>query len=98
MNTPVSNISMSGTLIALDISKKHNDAKIRYPDGQTSYLRIENTLEGFNRLLALTASSHDSIIAAFEPTSDYLRNIAWWLHQQGVQCSYPRIVDTGLSE
>lgn len=42
MNTPVSNVSMSGTLIALDISKKRHDAKIRYPDGQTSYLRIEN--------------------------------------------------------
>ncbi len=82
MNTPVSNVSMSGTLIARDISKKHHNAKIRYPDGRTSYLRIENTLEGFNRLLALTASPHDSIIAAFEPTSDYHRNIAWWLHQQ----------------
>lgn len=66
---------MSGTLIALDISKKHHDAKIRYPDGRTSYLRIENTLEGFNRLLALTASPHDSIIAAFEPTSDYHRMV-----------------------
>lgn len=56
MNTLVSNTSLSGTLIALDIAKKHHDAKIRHPDGRTSYLRIENTLEGFNRLLALTAS------------------------------------------
>lgn len=86
MNTLVSNTSLSGTLIALDIAKKHHDAKIRYPDGRTSYLRIENTLEGFNRLLALTASPHDDIIAAFEPTADYHRNIAWWLHKQGVQC------------
>ena len=29
---------------------------------------------------------HDDIIAAFEPTTDYHRNIAWWLHNQGVQC------------
>ncbi|HCZ8663724.1 TPA: transposase, partial [Citrobacter braakii] len=86
MNTLVSNTSLSGTLIALDIAKKHHDAKIRHPDGRTSYLRIENTLEGFNRLLALTASPHDDIIAAFEPTADYHRNIAWWLHKQGVKC------------
>lgn len=86
MNTLVSHISLPGTLIALDIAKKHHDAKIRYPNGRTSYLRIENTLEGFNRLLALTASPHDDIIAAFEPTADYHRNIAWWLHKQGVQC------------
>lgn len=46
MNTLVSNTSLSGTLIALDIAKKHHDAKIRHPDGRTSYLRIENTLEG----------------------------------------------------
>lgn len=77
---------MSGTLIALDISKKHHDAKIRYPDERTSYLRIENTLEGFKRLLALTVSPHDSIIADFEPTTDYHRSIACRLHQQGVQC------------
>lgn len=50
MNTPVSNVSISGTLNALDISKKYHDAKIRYSDGRTSYLRIENTLRGFNRL------------------------------------------------
>lgn len=82
MNTPVSNVSTSRALISLDISKKHHNAKIRYPDGRTSYLLIENTLEEFNRLLALTASPHDSTIAAFEPTSDYHRNIAWWLYQR----------------
>ncbi len=81
MNTLVSNIGVSGILIALDIAKKHHDAKIRHPDGRTSYLRIENTLEGFNRLLALTASPHEDIIAAFEPTADYHRNIAWWLQK-----------------
>lgn len=86
MNTLVSNIDVSGTLITLDIAKKHHDAKIRHRDGRTSYLRIENTLEGFNRLLALTASPHEDIIVAFEPTADYHRNIAWWLHKQGVQC------------
>lgn len=37
-------------------------------------------------MLALTASPHDDIIAAFEPTADYHRNIAWWLHKQGVKC------------
>lgn len=51
MNTLVNNVGASGSLIALDIAKKHHDAKIRYPDGRTSYLRIENTLEGFNRLV-----------------------------------------------
>lgn len=41
MNTLVSNTSLSGTLIALDIAKKHHDAKIRHPDGRTSYLRLK---------------------------------------------------------
>lgn len=45
MSTPV---NMSGILVALDIAKKHHDAKIRYSDERTFYLRIENTLEGFN--------------------------------------------------
>lgn len=86
MNNLVSNISVSRILIALDIAKKHHDAKIRYPNGRTVYLRIENTLAGFNQWLAIATVSHDDIIVAFEPTADYHRNIAWWLHQQGIQC------------
>lgn len=57
-------------MIVLDIAKKHHEAKIWHPDGRTSYLYIENTLEGFNGLLDLTASPHEAIISDFEPTAD----------------------------
>lgn len=42
MNTLVSNTSLSGTLIALDIAKKHHNAKIRHPDDEhlTCVLKI----------------------------------------------------------
>lgn len=57
MNTFVSNIGVSGTLIALDIAKKHHDAKIRHPDGRTSYLRIEIHWKG----------STDCLLSALHP-------------------------------
>lgn len=85
MRNPIKNISTSGILIDPDIAKKHHDAKIKYSNGRTVYLRIENTPEGFSRLPA-TTSPYKSIIVVFEPTAGYHRNIAWWFHQQGVQC------------
>lgn len=38
MRHPIKNISTSGTLIALDIAKKHHDAKFKYSNGRTTYL------------------------------------------------------------
>lgn len=78
--------SRTETLIALDIAKKHHDALIQLPSGKTISVRITNTLEGYKRLLSLAKVEPSSITVGFEPTSDYHRNIAYWLSQQGVNC------------
>lgn len=78
--------STTDTLIALDIAKKHHDALIQLPSGKTISVRINNTLEGYQRLLSLAKAEPSSITVGFEPTSDYHRNIAYWLSQQGVNC------------
>ncbi|WP_084407396.1 IS110 family transposase [Aestuariibacter salexigens] len=74
------------TLIALDIAKKHHDAKVQYPSGKCVFVRIENTLDGYQRLLGIAKSTTDSIKVGFEPTSDYHRNIAYWMQQKGIEC------------
>lgn len=48
-------------------------------------MKISNTLDDYSRLLATVGSGY-SIIAGFEPTADYHRNIAYWLSQQGANC------------
>lgn len=80
------NTSTPITLIALDIAKKHHDAKILYPNGRAVHLRISNTLDGYERLLEVADAPVKQIRVGFEPTADYHRNIAHWLLTQGVQC------------
>ncbi|WP_404400706.1 IS110 family transposase [Idiomarina seosinensis] len=75
----ISHNSTNDTLIALDIAKKHHDALIQLPSGKTISVRITNTLEGYQRLLSLAKVEPSRIIVGFEPTSDYHRNIAYWL-------------------
>ncbi len=82
----LTNSSTPSTLIALDIAKKHHDAKILYPNGHAVHLRINNTLEGYERLLEVADAPAEQVRVGFEPTADYHRNIAHWLLMQGVQC------------
>ena len=72
-------------LVAIDIAKRAHDAVIQWPSGKTRAIRFPNTLEGYQYLLA-AAGSDATVHAAFEPTADYHRNIAFWLHEQGVVC------------
>ena len=74
------------TLIALDIAKKHYDALIHKPSGKVVSVRINNSLEGYKRLIALSDVEPSRITVGFEPTADYHRNIAYWLSKQGVNC------------
>tara|TARA_Y100000588_G_scaffold395275_1_gene522209 strand:- start:6501 stop:7631 length:1131 start_codon:yes stop_codon:yes gene_type:complete len=48
-------------------------------------MKIENTLNGYQRLLS-TAGQDYPLVAGFEPTADYHRNIAYWLAEQKVEC------------
>ncbi len=78
--------SQKHTLVALDIAKKTHDAVIYFPSGKTVKMKVFNTLDGYSLLLE-RARQHDySIQVAFEPTADYHRNIAHWLHDQGCEC------------
>jgi len=71
-------------LITIDIAKKSHDALISWPSGKTKAVKTPNSLAGYRELLDLTNTPPSSINVAFEPTADYHRNIAYWLHMQGV--------------
>lgn len=73
-------------LVAIDIAKRVHDAVIYGPNGKTVALKVANSLDGYRRLLELAQRGGGPIQAAFEPTADYHRNIAYWLQSHGVQC------------
>lgn len=64
------------TWAAIDIAKKYHDAKIKRSNGQVVYLRVENSLSGYTRLINLARGAGEKRVAGFEPTADYHRNIA----------------------
>ena len=72
--------------VAIDIAKQSHDALIQGPSGRTRTIKISNSLEGYQRLIDLAQSEGETISVAFEPTADYHRNIAYWLHTHGVKC------------
>lgn len=71
--------------LAIDIAKQAHDVIISWPNGRKKMYKIENSLKGYQELLDLVGNDF-SILAGFEPTADYHRNIAYWLQKQGVQC------------
>jgi len=74
--------------VAIDIAKNKHDVQIRWPDGKTRVFKIDNTLVGYQTILDRVneKDSYENVIAAFEPTADYHRNIAYWLNHNGVVC------------
>ncbi|GEM_PF-6807805 len=44
------NDSKSLTLVAIDIAKKSHDACIQFTDGMSMQLKIENSIQGYQRL------------------------------------------------
>lgn len=65
-NTPV-------TRVAIDIAKKYHDAKIKRSDGRIVYLRFENSLNGYARLITAISSSGEKVVVAFVSASDIRR-------------------------
>jgi len=57
-----------------------------WPSGKKQAVKIANTRQGYEELLARTGTESNRVCAGFEPTADYHRNIAYWLQQQGVSC------------
>jgi hypothetical protein len=73
-------------LVAIDIARQSPDARIQWPSGKTRATRISNTPEGYQCLLDLAHTEGEAASAAFEPTADYHRNLAYRLNTHGVQC------------
>jgi hypothetical protein len=84
--TDTSNHNSQPVLVAIDIAKRSQDIVFQWPTGKTRTLKIPNTREGYQHLLDTIGDHGESIHAAFEPTADYHRNIAFWLREQGVIC------------
>jgi transposase len=79
------NFTQNTTVVAIDIAKKSHDVLIRWPFGKRKTLKISNTLADYARLIVNVGDKYP-IVAGFEPTADYHRNIAYWLSKQGVEC------------
>ena len=79
-NNPVS------IFIAIDIAKKSHDILIALPNGRHKIMKIPNSINGYQQLIAAANTDANNITVGFEPTADYHRNIAYWLHTQGVKC------------
>jgi transposase len=84
--TDHTNRNADRVLVAIDIAKQSHDALILWPSGKKQAVKIANTRQGYEELLARTGTESNRVCAGFEPTADYHRNIAYWLQQQGVSC------------
>ncbi len=84
--TDISNYNHQATMIAIDIAKRSHDVLIQWPNGKTKVMRIANTLEDYARLVE-AAGNRYPLVAGFEPTADYHRNIAYWLSEHAVEGS-----------
>ena len=83
--TNINNCSTQTVYLAIDIAKNAHDIVVQWPNQRPKRLKIANSLSGYHKLLELTQGA-SQIIAGFEATADYHRNIAYWLHQKGIQC------------
>lgn len=75
-------------LIAIDIAKANHDALLYWPSGKTKLTRIPNTMAGYQELVGYAGVDPGKICIGFEPTSDYHRNIAYWMRSLGVDCRF----------
>ena len=84
--TDKNNDSKNLTYVAIDIAKKSHDALIQFTNGRTVQMKIENTLQGYQRLWDESCAHGSAIRIGFEPTADYHRNVAHWFQAKGAQC------------
>ena len=66
-------------LIAIDIAKKSHDILIALLNGRHKIMKIPNSINGYQQLIAAANTDSNNITVSFEPTAD-------WLHAQGVKC------------
>lgn len=70
-------------LVAIDIAKARNDVLVQLPMGTRRKLQVANTKADWDQFAAYLKSLGVSCQIAFEPTGDYHRPLAYYLHQQG---------------
>lgn len=83
--TDLKDFNQKPVYMAIDIAKNSHDVLIQWPNGKRKQMKISNTLDGYKTLMEATQGCNQ-IIAGFEATADYHRNIAYWLHSKGVHC------------
>lgn len=71
--------------IAIDIGKYSHDVAIKWPSGKLKKLKIPNTIGGYETMKNET-NGELPVIAGFEATADYHRNIAYWLARNNIHC------------
>jgi transposase len=73
-------------LVAIDIAKDHHEALLEAPGWRSrKRLRIANTQADFRSLAAYLCSLGLPVRIGFEPTGNYHRPLAYFLHSQGFQ-------------
>lgn len=83
--TEQNNNTSQAVLVAIDVAKAHHDLLIRFPSGKKQSMKIHNTHAGFEALARTLEPEKHTVVAAVEPTADYHRLIAHWLHRHGVE-------------
>lgn len=73
-------------LVAIGIARDHHDVLIKAPGWRNrKRLRVRNTVEEFRSLANYLRSLAFPVRIAFEPTGNYHRPLAYFLHSQGFQ-------------
>ena len=59
--TDKTNIIQQVTYMAIDIAKKNHDVLIQHSNGKRQYLKITNSLDGYNRLMDIIGDKAPAI-------------------------------------
>ena len=72
-------------LAAIDVAKRVHEVLVLWPSGKNRSFRVPNTRDEFERLTNFLLSQGLPVRAALEPTADFHRLIAHWLHRHGIE-------------
>jgi transposase len=76
-------ITQPAVWVAIDVAKLRHDVLVQLPSGMRKHLRINSSLADFQRLAAFLHTCGSPCLIGFEPTGDYHRPLAHFLHRQG---------------
>lgn len=72
-------------LVAIDVAKRVHEVLVLWPSGKLKSFRVPNVRDEFERLTSFLLGEHMPVRAALEPTADFHRLIAHWLHRHGIE-------------